>query len=248
MVFKKGNLNHWKKLGFEHPLKGKHHSDETKEKMRQKVIEKGGYAGKNNPMYGKYHTEETKKKISIINMGKIGWNKGIPCSNETKERLSKSIKKHSEEYSKRMKNNNPMFNKEIVEKVTNSNKKNGSYKMHSKRMLEGGAIKAMLGNNPKPNHPEKIIINLIKENDLPFNYVGNKQIIIGGFNPDFLSKNPKHIIEVNGDYWHNLPNTKEKDKRKLETYSKYGYKTLVIWEHELKNPTQVLNKIREFIN
>lgn len=99
----------------------------------------------------------------------------------------------------------------------------------------------------KPNKPEKIMINIIKENNLPFNYVGNGQVIIGGFCPDFLSKNPKYIIEVNGDYWHNLPKAKEKDKRKLKTYSKYGYKTLTIWEHELKNPNQVLNKINNFI-
>ncbi|GAH86571.1 unnamed protein product, partial [marine sediment metagenome] len=64
--------------------------------------------------------------------------------------------------------------------------------------------KRLKGLIKKPNKPEKIMINLIKKNNLPFNYVGNGQIIIEGFCPDFLSKNPKQIIEVFGDYWHLL--------------------------------------------
>jgi hypothetical protein len=103
----------------------------------------------------------------------------------------------------------------------------------------------------KPNNPEKLMIKLIKENNLPFNYVGNGAIWFRGdnniFNPDFLSKNPKHIIELFGDYWHNRGNSKKRDLIRLNTYAKYGYKTLVIWEHELKSPNQVIDKIKEFI-
>ena len=95
------------------------------------------------------------------------------------------------------------------------------------------------------------VYRILKKNNLPFNYVGDGVIWFrgdnGAYNPDFLSKNPKHIIEIFGDYWHNLPNIKEKDIKRLETYSKYGYKTLIIWEHELKNIIEVLNKIRGFI-
>lgn len=56
----------------------------------------------------------------------------------------------------------------------------------------------------------------------------------------------KKIIEFNGDFWHNKARTKEIDRRKLQTYAKYGYKTLVIWEHELKNIEEMKNKIRRF--
>ena len=38
----------------------------------------------------------------------------------------------------------------------------------------------------------------------------------------------------------------KKDEERLKIYSKYGYKTLIIWEHELKNQNEVLNKIQEF--
>jgi G:T-mismatch repair DNA endonuclease (very short patch repair protein) len=55
------------------------------------------------------------------------------------------------------------------------------------------------------------------------------------------------IIEIFGDYWHNLPKYKKLDKERLKTYSKDGYKTLIIWEHELKKDPNVSNKIMAFI-
>ncbi len=103
------------------------------------------------------------------------------------------------------------------------------------------------GVNRKPNKPETILKDLIKKNDLPFNYVGNGKVWLNGFNPDFLSKNPKHIIELYGDYWHNLPKEKAKHKRRMSAYNSIGYKPLVIWEHELNNLNKVLNKIKKFI-
>lgn len=206
---------------------------------------------------GKHHTEETKRKISKANKGNVSWMKG-----KTKENY-KPLKKISEF----MKKNNPMFNKITVLKANSNGKRNykeqqkkaiktniqsGLYKKLSQIMKSGGALTARKGNRFKPNKPEKLMIELIKANKLPFNYVGDGKIWFKGtnhsFNPDFLSKNPKYIIEVFGDYWHNLPKIKKRDKERLKTYKKYGYKNLIIWENELKNPIQVINKIKEFIN
>jgi very-short-patch-repair endonuclease len=68
------------------------------------------------------------------------------------------------------------------------------------------------------------------------------------FNPDFICNPKKKIIELYGDYWHSLPRYKKLDKKRIEVYSKYGFQTLVIWEHELKNIIQVVNKIRNFLD
>jgi len=95
------------------------------------------------------------------------------------------------------------------------------------------------------------MFNLLKENNLSFNYVGDGAIWFRGenysFNPDFLSKNPKHIIEVYGDYWHNLEGAKKRDKERIATYEKYGYKTLIVWEHELGNQVKLFKKITAFL-
>lgn len=147
--------------------------------------------------------------------------------------------KHTEEARRKMSHpgeSNPMFGVSLPQNI--------------ERMKNGGAMKAMSANR-RTSKPERIMMRIIKEHNLPFNYVGNGKITFKGenhsFNPDFLSKNPKHIIEVFGNYWHNLPERKEIDKERLDTYRKYGYKTLVIWSNELKDTVAVISKINKFI-
>jgi len=176
-------------------------------------------------------SEESKKSMIKKKKGKSIWPNGRLFLEGTKKKMSKTRKRLFKEG--KLKNwcegkNLPEKTKKKLRLTTSLARKRGCY-------------------NIKPNKPEKIMINLIKENNLPFNYVGDGQVIIGGFNPDFLSKNPKKIIEVFGDYWHNLSKIKNRDKKRFGEYKKYGYETLVIWEHELKNPFQVLNKIKGFI-
>jgi hypothetical protein len=45
-----------------HPMFGKHHSKEARERMSE--LRKGKYCGENHPMFGKHLTEEKIKKIS----------------------------------------------------------------------------------------------------------------------------------------------------------------------------------------
>jgi very-short-patch-repair endonuclease len=94
-----------------------------------------------------------------------------------------------------------------------------------------------------PNKPEKILISILPKS---FEYVGNGKIMIDRFNPDFIDIKNKKIIELFGDYWHNLTVYKERDKRRLKMYRKQEYKTLIIWEHELENINKVLLKINRF--
>lgn len=60
--------------------------------------------GDKNSFYGKKHTEETKDKISESKKGIESWNKGIPMSEEVKQKLSKSQKgkKSSDETKKKL--------------------------------------------------------------------------------------------------------------------------------------------------
>jgi len=111
------------------------------------------------------------------------------------------------------------------------------------------ALEHIKGFKLRPTRPEKIVNQICVFNKLPFNYVGDGKVWLNGKNPDFLSKNPKHIIEVNGDYWHNLEKSIEKDKSKRKAYRMLGYKTLTIWEHSIyQNPQRVTEKIINFIN
>lgn len=59
---------------------------------------KGKYVGENNPLFGRHLPEKTKRKIGAKSkgnqhrLGKPAWNKGIPCSEETKQKISASVR------------------------------------------------------------------------------------------------------------------------------------------------------------
>jgi len=105
-----------------------------------------------------------------------------------------------------------------------------------------------LGRCLRPNVPEKQLNKLLQK-ILPneYRYVGNGEILFSDFNPDFINCNgQKKIIELYGDYWHNLPSYKERDKRRLIAYNRYGYKTLIIWQHELSSLNKIEKKVLIF--
>jgi len=80
-----------------------------------------------------------------------------------------------------------------------------------------------------------------------YKYVGDYKINIERYSPDFINVNgQKKIIELYGNYWHNLPGYKLRDRRRLETYRKYGYQTLIVWENELTNTEILKRKIINF--
>jgi G:T-mismatch repair DNA endonuclease (very short patch repair protein) len=99
-----------------------------------------------------------------------------------------------------------------------------------------------------PNKPETIIKKLLSKLSKDYKYVGNGSVIIDGFNPDFININgQKKIIECYGTYWHKRQEVIERDKRRIKSYKRLGYSTLVIWEYELKDLNKVSNKISKFI-
>jgi len=92
-----------------------------------------------------------------------------------------------------------------------------------------------------------------------WSYTGRGDINFGfTFNPDFMNTNgKKKIIEVFGCYWHACPICKLKKTSDLReafvrmdmrarTYAEYGYDTLFVWEHELKNFSRLKKRIRRF--
>lgn len=111
-------------------------------------------------------------------------------------------------------------------------------------------LKAMfLGRNIFPNKPEKQLSKLLNK-ILPktYKFVGDGKLIVGGFCPDFVNKDNNKIIELYGDYWHNLAKVIKQDKGRYFAYKRNNYKLLIIWEHELKDLDKVTKSILEFDN
>ncbi len=101
--------------------------------------------------------------------------------------------------------------------------------------------------NKKPNKLELKFIEIMKENNLPFKYVGNGSLLIGYKNPDFIFKNK--IIELFGHYHKNPPYWHQTDKGCIKYYTKYGYKTLIIWSNRIRNKDiePIVKRVKNFL-
>jgi len=66
--FHNSGENHYDAFGKNNPFYGKHHSDEIKELIRERMT--GKYCGENNPFYGKHHSDETKDLIKEKAIGR----------------------------------------------------------------------------------------------------------------------------------------------------------------------------------
>lgn len=165
---------------------------------------------------GRKQTEESNKKRS----DKLT---GIPKSEATKEKIRQS------HLGKKMP-------KECNERNSEAKKKNWQDPEY--------VYKQMRSRSVKQNKKEKMLEDILNE-FCPgeWEYVGRGECVIGGKCPDFVNiKGQKKLIELFGDYWHKGQNPE--DRKNI--FRKFGYETLVIWEHELKDMDFVEFQIKEF--
>ena len=59
---------------------------------------------------------------------------------------------------------------------------------------------------------------------------------------EILVNGQKKIIEMCGDFWHKGQNPE--DRKAI--FAPYGWKTLIVWEHELEDIQSLSNKLTEF--
>jgi len=215
---------------------GKKHNKETKKKMsyakkinptkywlgkkRSKETCENMSKGKKGIGIGRRHTEDSKRKMSVGNKGKVR-------SEELKKEISRAVSKLWE---------NPEYR--------NNQSKKMIEKWQEPEYARRAIYSIMKANHSRPNKCEaKLykIINSIQPNE--WKYTGDGSMIINRMTPDFTNVNGrKEVIEHFGDYWHKGENPQDR----INKYKKFGYRCLVIWESELKNETEVINKIEEF--
>jgi len=105
----------------------------------------------------------------------------------------------------------------------------------------------------KPNKLEKRFNNFLQE-IIPKEYQINVKaevMTLGGKCPDFVNINgQKKIIEMNGDWRHGEKLTgrtkMEEEQQRIDCFTKEGYQTLIVWEHELEDIGKLKKKILEF--
>lgn len=223
--------------GERHPNYGK------KFKINPKCIKRGKYHSgwKGGISLKKQKCKDCGKKISCYAK------RCQPCASKLK-RLGL---KHTEESKQKMRETalkQYRENPELAERIRKTLKKLYKRDVKFRQRLKDNSMKAMRMRKVKPNKPEKKLNKLLNRLcSKEYKFVGDGKVIIDRFNPDFININgQKKIIEMYGDYWHNLPENIKRDKKRIKAYTKYGYKTLIVWEHELKDLDKLKTKILNF--
>ncbi len=121
------------------------------------------------------------------------------------------------------------------------------------RRLTESQLKCILqANRGRPTKCEARFITLITKYGLPFKYVGDGSLIIGGLCPDFANVNGrKQLIEIFGEYWHSPEVVGNRwqgsELGRIMAYNSLGFKCLIIWENELKDEKSIITKVRKFM-
>jgi G:T-mismatch repair DNA endonuclease (very short patch repair protein) len=208
-------------------MKGRKHTEESKEKVRQ--------ANK-----GKIRSEETKRKMSLAHIGNKS-HLGYRASKETRNKHSRIMKK---------KWSNPEYKSNHSEIM----KKKWSNPKYKERTIKAQLAGRETSPNKSEKKLRRILNKLFPGE---YKFVGDGKTIIGGKCPDFININgQKKLIELFGDFWHgkkyrrltfndNTTNKIHRQQRQSH-FKQYGFRTCVIWERELKNRKKLKTKLRKF--
>ena len=223
-------------------------------------------SGENNPSYGREQSEETRKKRSLSQKGKPkheGFgelvsrsSKGKLKSESHRKNLSLSKKgKHYEnsgKFKKGMITWNLNLTKETDERVAMiSRKESETQKLKFQNIdykndwIENTLPKILKSAGTHPNRMERKLDNTLQIN-FPgeWKYVGDGSVILFHKSIDYINVNgQKSIIELFGEHWHKP----EEEQERIEYFKQFGYKTLVIWQKELKDEPAVIAKICTFM-
>lgn len=178
---------------------------------------------------------------SETSKGRPSWNKGL--TKETDERLREAGRKGSITNTGR----------KLSEKHKVNISKAMTIRLENPEILRQHVLRTMRAAHVRPTKPEQRLIDIINKHELPFKYVGDGKVVIGGRCPDFINCNGgKQIIEVFGEYWHSPllrrnMRASQGYEATVKAYAEYGFKTLILWETEMSNEPLVLRRINEFM-
>lgn len=223
--------------GIKNGFYGKKHTKETKKKLRGK---RPSMTGKNNRMWKEenhktFYCIDCKSKICGVTW-LYGQKRCLKCKSKGKNNSNYKDGRVSKKY----------YCQECGGKVSLTSALYGDSKCIACEMKRRYKEDIFLKNSP--NNTE-VKLDKFLQRLLPneYKFVGNGKVIFDRLCPDFINVNgQKKIIELYGDYWHNLLKNKQRDMNRIKTYTKYGYETLIVWEKELKDLIELKEKILTF--
>lgn len=199
--------------------KGKKHSDETKNKMSETR------KGRKRPTF----SEEWKRNLSEAHKGHSSPMKGKKHSEESRKKMSESKK------GKPSSRKGCILSEETKMKISEANKNRTTET--KQRISEAARFRAI---NQKPQYRskgEKELVSFIKT---IYNgeVLENDRKLLNGFELDVYLPELKLAFEYNGDYWHSLPERRERDVHKIIMCHAKGVELFHVWESDWKHQNQ----------
>lgn len=183
----------------------------------------------------------------VMNIGKLNFCSRECCHKniEFRKQVSETVKKlwETPEYKKKQENRIQVIRSTAFRRKVSIGVKR--WYEENPEKAEELIRKISLARKHKPNKLEQFFDHLLQRNfNGQFRYVGDGYTFIGKKNPDFVDFKNRRIIELFGNYWH-----KQNDEEELKQYywDHGNWDMLVIWEHELTEPEEVIEKVREFV-
>jgi len=221
----------------------------TKDSLETKRKKSIAVSGSRNGFYGKHHSEETKRKLREINKNRnwtyVSTPEILQRIKTTKIKNGTYRLKHTGETKRKLReiNKNRSFSpekqKEIAKKLSKA-AKGRLCSEEQKKKYSVARVKYLSTAKPKYSETdiEKIVLLQLQQNNVEFikQYNVNNRFVA-----DFYLPGTNTIIECDGCYWHGCPScypTKQrrtKDKGRDAYYVKCGYKLVKLWGHEIRN-------------
>lgn len=192
--------------------------------------------------------------------------KGTRLTEEHKHKIAEGVKKYCRIYTHHLKGKSPSI--EAIQKMIATRKRlyitDPTYRAkviaRTRKMQKASDISwadpvkrqkrveaVLKASWRRPTLIEERIINIIQNHQLPYRYVGDGQVIIGGKNPDFINCNgDKKLIDVFGDYWHH--GGMQEEQERIRFFAEYGFQDLIIWAHQIKHmdDEQIASLVKDF--
>ena len=215
--------------------KGKHFSEETREKMRLAKLGKSHSKNHNRKIAeanrgkkrsaefchrqsermqgkaliprGSHLSLEHRLHISEANKGRKIWCEGMQRSEETKRKIAEALNGHS-------------VSEEAKQKI------------RERRLEQVFPV--------KDTSIEVALQDALRKRGVTFR---NHVALLGKYQIDIFIE-PDVAVECRGDYWHNFPNGREADRKRDRELREAGYIVFSFWEHEIKtNPEGCVSRI-----
>lgn len=204
--------------------------------------------------FGRHHSPETRLKISLAKIGRV-------MPEETKHKISATEKGRrrppfSEETRRKMSlwqqgRKLPPFTDQHRQRMSEAQQKLFSNPIYRAKAIE----RSRRGLFKKPNKAEKRLDQILQQAfSGEWRYVGDGQVLLAGYCPDFINCNgKKQIIELFGRKFHDPSVTflKEvqychREENRREIFKGFGYDMLVIWDDELQDEEAIISKVKTF--